>query len=97
MTYGEKVQGKMSRCGPLNVGWALLMVWKVYIGYNWVADSTVDMQLLTCRVDSASARGGACRIWSKKPHRFGRVPAVLIGHKGELGLPGHWRADLRCE
>ena len=47
MTCGEKEHGKMSICGPLNAGWALLMVWKVYIGYNWVTDSTVDMQLLS--------------------------------------------------
>ena len=49
----------MSKCGPLNAGWALLMVCKVYIGYNRVADSTANMWLLTCRVDSASVRGGA--------------------------------------
>ena len=49
----------MSGCDPLNAGWALLMVYKVYIGYNRVADSTANMQLLTCRVDAASARGGA--------------------------------------
>jgi hypothetical protein len=45
----------MSRCGPLNAGWALPMVWKVYIGYNRVADSTANMWLLTCRVDVPSA------------------------------------------
>ena len=49
----------MSRCGPLNAGWALLMVWKVYIGSNRVADSSANMWLLTCRVDNASVRGGA--------------------------------------
>ena len=49
----------MSRCGPLNAGWALLMVWKAYIGYNRVAHSMVNMQALTCRVDAASERGGA--------------------------------------
>ena len=51
----------MSRCGLLNAGWALLMVWKVYIGYNRVAVSTANMWLLTCRVDVPSARGGAYR------------------------------------
>ena len=49
----------MSRCGPLNAGWALLMVWKVYIGYNRVADSTANMWLLTCRVVGPSVRGRA--------------------------------------
>ena len=63
VTYGGKEHGKMSRCGPLNAGWALLMVWKVYIGYNRVAHSMVNMQALTCRVDAASVRGGA---WNMK-------------------------------
>ena len=49
----------MSRCGPLNAGWDLLMVWKVHIGYNRVTDSTANMWLLTCRVDATSVRGGA--------------------------------------
>ena len=53
----------MSRCGPLNAGWALLMVWKVYIGYNRVAVSTANMWLLTCRVDATSVRGGASWSW----------------------------------
>ena len=66
------------------------MVWKAYIGYNWVADSTVDMQLLTCRVDSASARGGACRWWSLVFHACGRVPAVHTCGEGKAGLGGHW-------
>lgn len=52
----------MSRCGPLNAGWALLMVWKVYIGYNRVADSTANMWLLTCRVVGPSVRGRAQKI-----------------------------------
>ena len=52
----------MSRCDLLNAGRAPLMVWKVYIGYNRVADSTANMWLLTCRVDAASARGGAWNI-----------------------------------
>ena len=59
MTCGEKEHGKMSERGPLNAGWALLMVWKAYIGYNRVAHSMVNMQALTCRVDAASERGGA--------------------------------------
>ena len=87
----------MSQRGPLNAGWALLMVWKAYIGYNWVADSTVDMQLLTCRVDSASARGGACRWWSLVFHACGRVPAVHTCGEGKAGLGGHWGADLCWE
>ena len=97
VTYGEKEHGKMSQRGPLNAGWALLMVWKAYIGYNWVADSTVDMQLLTCRVDSASARGGACRWWSLVFHACGRVPAVHTCGEGKAGLGGHWGADLCWE
>ena len=52
----------MSRCGLLNAGWALLMVWKVYIGYNRVADSTGNMWPLTCRVDGPSVRGRAQKI-----------------------------------
>ena len=63
VTYGEKAHGKMSERGPLNAGWALLMVWKVYIGYNRVADSTANMWPLTCRIDATSARGGASWSW----------------------------------
>ena len=65
--------------------------------YNWVADSMVDMQLLTCRVDSASARGGACRWWSLVFHACGRVPAVHTCGEGKAGLGGHWGADLCWE
>ena len=97
VTYGEKVQGKMSRRGPLNVGWTLLMVWKVYIGYNWVTDSTVDMQLLTCRVDSASARGGTFVSWRLEFDAFGRFPAVHTCGEGKGELRGRWGADLCWE
>ena len=43
MTYGEKEHAKMSRCGAMTSGWALLMMSKVGIGYNMVTDSTVGM------------------------------------------------------
>ena len=72
----------MSRCGPLNAGWALLMVWTVYIGYNRVADSTANMWLLTCRIDSASARGGAWSSCTLVFHIGGRILAVHTCHKG---------------
>ena len=71
----------MSGCGPLNAGWALLMVCKVYIGYNRVADSTANMQLLTCRVDSASARGGAQLMRAHGTEAARPVPAVHTCHK----------------
>ena len=72
----------MSRCGPLNAGWALPMVWKVYIGYNRVADSTANMWLLTCRVDSASAQGGAQPMRAHGTEAARPVPAVHTCHKG---------------
>jgi len=76
VTCGEKVHAKVSGCGTVKSGWALLMIWMDYSGYTMATDSTVNMQALTCRVDAASARGGALHSRAFGLHAWRPMSAV---------------------